>query len=179
MTTGRVTGREYKRTRVRGYAPWNPKPATLGLIETVRRIIAEYPLALTIRQVFYRLVGAHGYEKTERAYNNLGEALNRARRAGGDRLGCDPRRHGGTVPPRAVTEDQAEEFALASAPQKPIDRRGEYMAETHQAEALDPANLAEIVRERLATLIPLEVTDAAEAQGDRERAELLALITAL
>jgi len=30
---------------------------------------------------FYRLVGAHGYEKTEQAYERLGEHLNRARRA--------------------------------------------------------------------------------------------------
>ena len=30
---------------------------------------------------FYRLVGAHGYDKTERAYERLSEALNRARRA--------------------------------------------------------------------------------------------------
>ncbi len=35
-----------------------------------------------MRQVFYRLVGRHGYDKTEHAYARLGEALNRARRAG-------------------------------------------------------------------------------------------------
>src|SRR5262249_36494428 len=38
-------------------------------------------LPLTLRQIFYRLVGAHGYEKTERAYERLGEHLVRARRA--------------------------------------------------------------------------------------------------
>ena len=38
-------------------------------------------MPLTIRQVFYRLVGAHGYEKTERAYTRLSELMNRARRA--------------------------------------------------------------------------------------------------
>src|SRR5262249_15806358 len=38
-------------------------------------------LPLTIRQIFYRLVGAHDYEKTERAYQRLVEHLNRARRA--------------------------------------------------------------------------------------------------
>src|SRR5262245_21299040 len=36
---------------------------------------------LSIRQIFYRLVGAHDYEKTERAYQRLAEHLNRARRA--------------------------------------------------------------------------------------------------
>ena len=38
-------------------------------------------LPLTIRQIFYRLVGAHNYEKTEHAYARLCEHLNRARRA--------------------------------------------------------------------------------------------------
>jgi hypothetical protein len=38
-------------------------------------------LPLTIRQIFYRLVGAHNYEKTEQAYARLCEHLNRARRA--------------------------------------------------------------------------------------------------
>jgi hypothetical protein len=35
-----------------------------------------------LRQVFYRLVAAFGYEKTEQAYARLGEMLNRARRSG-------------------------------------------------------------------------------------------------
>ncbi len=39
-------------------------------------------LPLTARQVFYRLVGAHGYDKTERAYDRLTEHLGMARRAG-------------------------------------------------------------------------------------------------
>jgi hypothetical protein len=34
-----------------------------------------------VRQVFYRLVGAHGYAKTEQAYGRLVEHLGRARRA--------------------------------------------------------------------------------------------------
>jgi len=46
-------------------------------------VLDEYVkhLPLTIRQIFYRLVGAHGYDKTEHAYKRLGEHLNRARRA--------------------------------------------------------------------------------------------------
>jgi len=49
----------------------------------VQGVLDEYAehLPLTIRQVFYRLVGAHDYEKTERAYQRLAEHLNRARRA--------------------------------------------------------------------------------------------------
>jgi hypothetical protein len=54
------------------------------LLEQVRAVLHEYAahLPLTIRQVFYRLVGAYGFAKTERAYKQLGEHLNRARRAG-------------------------------------------------------------------------------------------------
>jgi hypothetical protein len=71
------------RTRVRGFAPWNPHGETLQLLEQVRAVLGEYEdhLPLTIRQIFYRLVGAHNYEKTERAYARLCEHLNRARRA--------------------------------------------------------------------------------------------------
>jgi hypothetical protein len=46
-------------------------------------VLGEYEahLPLTLRQIFYRLVGAYGCEKTERAYERLGEHLVRARRA--------------------------------------------------------------------------------------------------
>jgi hypothetical protein len=71
------------RTRVRGFAPWSPEKATLVLLDRVQAVLDEYTdhLPLTIRQIFYRLVGAHGFEKTERAYQRLAEHLNRARRA--------------------------------------------------------------------------------------------------
>jgi hypothetical protein len=71
------------RTRPRGFASWNPKPDTLALLDRVNAVLEEYHehLPLTVRQIFYRLVGAAGYDKTERAYGRLGEVLNRARRA--------------------------------------------------------------------------------------------------
>jgi hypothetical protein len=70
--------------RVRGLAPWKPQRKTVALIDQVHRVLAEYAayLPLTLRQIFYRLVGAHDYPKNEQAYGRLGEALNRARRAG-------------------------------------------------------------------------------------------------
>ena len=37
---------------------------------------------MTLRQLFYRLVGAHDYPKEEQAYRNLSETINRARRSG-------------------------------------------------------------------------------------------------
>lgn len=71
------------RTRARGFVPWQPQPATLHLLDLVRAVLDEYAqyLPLTVRQIFYRLVGAHDYAKTEKAYDRLGEVLNRARRA--------------------------------------------------------------------------------------------------
>ena len=70
-------------TRVRGMAQWEPRAATIKLLDTVQSILVEYRsyLPMTVRQIFYRLVGAHGYDKTEQAYARLGEHLNRARRA--------------------------------------------------------------------------------------------------
>jgi hypothetical protein len=71
-------------TRVRGFAPWRPIAKNQALLSTVLAILEEYAayLPLTIRQIFYRLVGVHDYPKTERAYKNLAEMLNRARRSG-------------------------------------------------------------------------------------------------
>ncbi|WP_438297812.1 hypothetical protein [Streptomyces sp. HUAS TT7] len=84
-TAGRntVSGRSYRRTRPRGFAPWTPKPDTLLLVDQVRAVLDEYRahLPMTARQVFYRLVGAFAYPKEERAYDRLQETLNRARRA--------------------------------------------------------------------------------------------------
>jgi hypothetical protein len=76
-------GAERVRTRPRGFAPWSPQPETLALLAKVNAVLGEYAdhLPLTLRQIFYRLVGAHGYDKTERAYERLGEHLVRARRA--------------------------------------------------------------------------------------------------
>ena len=47
------------RGRAKGYAPWSPRTHTRELIDNVREVLSEYEilLPLTIRQVFYRLVG--------------------------------------------------------------------------------------------------------------------------
>lgn len=73
-----------KRTRPRGFAPWRPRKKTMVLLDQVNQVLQDYReyLPLTIRQVFYRLVGTVGYLKSETAYKNLCETLNRARRAG-------------------------------------------------------------------------------------------------
>ena len=69
--------------RPKGYAPWSPAPETAAVVRDVLAVLEEYSahLPLTVRQIFYRLVGQYGYEKTERAYSRLAEYLVRARRA--------------------------------------------------------------------------------------------------
>jgi hypothetical protein len=76
-------GAQRIKTRARGFVPWSPRPETLILLDQVKGVLEEYEayLPLTCRQIFYRLVGAHNYEKTENAYARLCEMLNRARRA--------------------------------------------------------------------------------------------------
>src|SRR5215217_7292099 len=70
--------------RPKGYAPWKPQKKTRVLMSQVKEILVAYEaeLPLTARQIFYRLVGAYGYPKTESAYESLTNHLVRARRAG-------------------------------------------------------------------------------------------------
>ena len=81
---GKVTARrENGRKRPKGYASWRPRVQTEDVLAQVDEVLSEYReyLPLTVRQIFYRLVGAHGYPKTEQAYERLGNYLVRARRA--------------------------------------------------------------------------------------------------
>lgn len=70
-------------SRARGLASWKPKAKTEALLDMVDEVLIEYVdyLPLTLRQLFYRLVAAHGYDKTEAAYERLGNVMNRARRS--------------------------------------------------------------------------------------------------
>lgn len=68
---------------IRGYAPWHPQHKTQALIADVKEILssqADY-LPLTVRQIYYMLVGSYGYSKTAKFYSSLIDALKRARRA--------------------------------------------------------------------------------------------------
>jgi hypothetical protein len=69
VTADLLGGAQRGRTRPRGFVEWKPHAASLALLDQVRGVLSEYAafLPLTCRQVFYRLVGAHGYDKTERA----------------------------------------------------------------------------------------------------------------
>jgi hypothetical protein len=68
------------RRRPKGYALWSPRPETRRVLEQIEAVLTEYRdyLPMTNRQIYYRLVGAFGYSKTERGY----AYLNRARRSG-------------------------------------------------------------------------------------------------
>lgn len=85
--------------RPRGFANWRPQTHTAALLDQVQQVLETYRdnLPLTGRQIFYRLVGAAGYDKTEAAYKRLLETLNRARRA---RL----------IPMTAIRDDSATVF---------------------------------------------------------------------
>lgn len=69
-------------TRVRGFAPYEPRESALQTIVDVKAVLEDYreQLPLTLRQVFYVLVGRELLTKCEKTYKQLGEILNRARR---------------------------------------------------------------------------------------------------
>lgn len=69
--------------RPKGYMNWKPSPEVAEVVRQSREILREYGGygPMTVRQIFYRLVGNYGYDKTERAYRRLAEYLVKARRA--------------------------------------------------------------------------------------------------
>jgi hypothetical protein len=70
--------------RARGYVDgWRPQTRTRELLADVEQVLDRYAdyLPMTIRQVYYALVGAERLDKTEAAYERLCYALNQARRA--------------------------------------------------------------------------------------------------
>lgn len=69
--------------RPRGYIEnYRPQAKTLALLEQAQAVLTEYRQywPLTCRQIFYRLVGAYDYDKTEAAYGRLCHHLANARR---------------------------------------------------------------------------------------------------
>ena len=66
------------RTRPRGFASWAPRPDTLALLGKVKSVLREYEahLPMTCRQIFYRLVGAHGSQNQKPPTQRLCETLN-------------------------------------------------------------------------------------------------------
>jgi hypothetical protein len=71
------------RARPKGYYDWKPRRKARELLVQVDAILDEYRdhLPLTVRQIFYRLVGSYGYDKSQKAYKALAENMVLARRA--------------------------------------------------------------------------------------------------
>lgn len=72
-----------RKKRNRGYIDgYKPSAKTRNLLEQAQAVLEEYRKywPLTCRQIFYRMVGAHGYDKTESAYGRLCHHLANARR---------------------------------------------------------------------------------------------------
>lgn len=65
----------------RGYSPWAPRGKTQLILDQIHEILDLYEDALTIRQIFYRLVAAYAFDKTEQAYERVLYYVNRGRRS--------------------------------------------------------------------------------------------------
>ncbi len=73
----------HRTARPKGYMTWKPSPDVLTVVGQTLEILDEYSGygPMTVRQIFYRLVGNYDYDKTERAYKRLAEYLVKARRS--------------------------------------------------------------------------------------------------
>ncbi len=123
------------RRRTRGFlAGWNPQPATLERLEQVGAIFSEYHeyLPLTVRQVFYRLVGAHGLEKSTRSYNNLVELLIKARRA--RLIPFENLRDDGTLSLAPFTYEDVDDFHAETVARARIYRLDRQVGQEHYLE---------------------------------------------
>jgi hypothetical protein len=102
-----------------------------------------------------------GLSIVDSAADDVGEFL-----AGMDRRGWV------TFSRLAVTDDQAAEYQLPTAPPKKTDRRGDTMTDTVQVEAIAPDLLVSIVDTALSYAVDLEALAAHEDLEAAERAEL-------
>jgi hypothetical protein len=113
MSVDLLGGAVRGRTRPRGFIEWKPGEATLKLLGQVRQVLEEYDayLPMTLRQIYYRLIGAHGYPKDDKAYERLGELLNKARRA--RMIPMDVMRDGGGTRDDPESWEDAEHYLRA------------------------------------------------------------------
>ena len=98
----RNTPRRESNKRSRGYIEnYNPQSKTIELLAQVKEVLAEYRKywPLTCRQIFYRMVGAYNFDKTELAYKRLCEHLANARR-------------GRYIPFEAIRDDGTSTYSL-------------------------------------------------------------------
>ena len=69
--------------RPRGYVEWRPNADSAALLSAAQSVLEEYAEygPLSARQIFDRLVAAHGLAKTDSSYDRVLNVLQRARRA--------------------------------------------------------------------------------------------------
>lgn len=74
----------YYKPTILGFAPYSPRKDAQQVLDHVGEVLDTYAdsLPLTLRQCYYRLVGAFGYPKSDAFYQRLSTILARARRAG-------------------------------------------------------------------------------------------------
>lgn len=101
----------HRSARPKGYMEWKPTPEVAYWVARSREVLEEYAGygPMTVRQIFYRLVGNYEYDKTEPAYKRLAEYLVKARRArfiGFDKIRDD----GGTTQSGDGGFDTVDEF---------------------------------------------------------------------
>lgn len=78
----------------------------------------------------------------------------------------------------ALTAEQVRRFGLPTAPAKRTDTRSRsWVGETCQAEAMDPATLAQVVRDAVTGYIDLDVYGEVLAEEKAERTQLVADVT--
>lgn len=81
----KLVRRPPSKQKKRGYVPWTPAPGERPeeQLRIAQAVIAEYRayLPLTVRQIYYRAVGAYGRPKTKSEYSALVDTLTNARRA--------------------------------------------------------------------------------------------------
>lgn len=73
---------ESKNRTNHGFMWKNTYEKTKIRLAQISDVMAEHGRSVTVRQVFYRLVAEHGYDKTEQAYGNLCNTIKDARNRG-------------------------------------------------------------------------------------------------
>jgi hypothetical protein len=102
--------------RTRGFRDsYRPSAKTRALLADVDQVLHEYRhhLPLTIRQIYYRIVGAYSYPKTEAVYESLCNHLNEARR--GQRIAFDALRDDGVSVLQETHYQDADHFVATVA----------------------------------------------------------------
>lgn len=102
------------------YERWNPKPATLALVNDAALIMEDFRgqgFKMTLRQLYYQLVARNIIPNSHRSYSRLSEVMTKARWAGMVPLDClydpgrEPERPTMWSGPKAILNACAQSYA--------------------------------------------------------------------